>query len=184
VQAEAGTRVMSTAVVDPGQTEDAFAALWLQVGYVMVGALSHRFDDRFKEVDQRLEAVERGQAVLTERVDVLTERVDVLTERVDVLTERVDGLTVRMDKVEQRLDKVEQRLDKVEQRLDKVEVRLENLEHGQTEIRDRLDRLENATMRGFERIEVALESLRGLVLSSERNAPPPPPVPRPRQKGR
>jgi len=168
---------VSTTVVEPERTDDPFAALWLQVGYHMVGALGHRFDNQFTTVDRRLVQLERGQAVLTERVDDLTERMDGLTTRMDVLTVRVDGLTTRMDKVEQRLDKVEQRLDK-------VEVRLENLEHGQIELRDRVDRLENATLRGFERIEVKLDALRGLILRSEQLAAPPPPVPRPRPKGR
>lgn len=146
---------MST-LVESERTDDAFADLWLQVGYHMVGALGHRFDGQFTTLDQRLGQVERGQAVLTERVD---------------------GLTVRMDRVEQRMNRVEQRLDKVEHRL-------ENLESGQAELRDRLDRLEYATLRGFERIEVKLDALRGMILRSEEQAPPPRPVPRPRAKGR
>ena len=92
---------MSTVVESPVAADDAFATMWLQVGYHMVGALDHRFSGKSSSVDRRLENLERGQVALTER----------------------------MDGVEQRLDRVEVRLDRVEVRLEGVEVRLEGVEH-------------------------------------------------------
>jgi hypothetical protein len=61
---------------------------------------------------------------------------------------------------------------------------IENVEYSLTNLRDQGDRLANATLRGFERLEVTLEAMRGLILRSEQLAPPPPPVPKPRAKGR
>ncbi|HEX5995771.1 MAG TPA: hypothetical protein VFY84_11570 [Jiangellales bacterium] len=130
---------MSTAVIGfDSQAADGFDAMWLQVGYHMVGALGHRFDEKFDIIDHRLGAVERGQVALTER-----------------------------------MDKVEVRLDGVEQRLDGVERRLGTVEHGQVDLRGQVERLERATMRGFDRIEANLESLRGLILRDERRPPSP-----------
>jgi chromosome segregation ATPase len=175
---------VNTAVVDPERVDEAFSDLWLRVGYHMVGALGHRFDDDVRTTQQRLARVEQSQVVLAERVDGLTVRLDkvelrldTVEQRLDKVEQRLDKVEQRLDKVEQRLDKVEQRLDKVEQRLDKVEQRLEKLEHGQRELSDRVGRLEISMLRGFDRIEASLDVLRGLVLRSEQ--PTAPPAPRP-----
>jgi DNA repair ATPase RecN len=77
-----------------------------------------------KQLVERIELIEKGQARLENRLDTL----DTLENRLDTIENRLDTL-----------DTLENRLDTIENRLDTIENRLDVLENGQTRIELRLE---------------------------------------------
>ena len=93
-------------------------------------------NEKFQElVLQQLYTVTEGQKQLVERIELIEKGQARLENRLDTL----DTLENRLDTLENRLDTIENRLDTIENRLDTIENRLDVLENGQTRIELRLE---------------------------------------------
>ena len=108
----------------------------------MEDRIERRFDQVLSElrgINGRLRAVETYAAVANQRFDNIDQRLDGIDRRLDNVDERFDGIDQRLDNVDERLDGIDQRLDNIDQRLDGVDERLDGIDERLDGIDERLD---------------------------------------------
>jgi chromosome segregation ATPase len=87
-------------------------------------------------------ALRRGQEELHHRLDGIDARLDRQDARFDGMDGRLDGIDTRLDGIDTRLDGIDTRLDRQDARFDRIDARFDKMESDNSEIRVRLDRME------------------------------------------
>jgi chromosome segregation ATPase len=78
-------------------------------------------EERFVQIEQKLDRVEQ-------RVERVEQKVDRLEQRVERVEQKVDRLEQRVERVEQRVERVDQKVDRLAADVSTVAVRLEDLD--------------------------------------------------------
>ena len=131
----------------------------------MEDRIERRFDQVLSElhgINGRLRAVETHAAVANQRFDNIDQRLDGIDRRLDNVDERFDGIDQRLDNVDERLDGIDQRLDNVDQRLDGIDRRLDNVDERFDGIDQRLDNVDERLDGIDQRLDNVDERLDGI----------------------
>jgi chromosome segregation ATPase len=95
-----------------------------------------------EELHHRLDGIDARLDRQDARFDGMDGRLDGIDTRLDGIDTRLDGIDTRLDGIDTRLDGIDTRLDRQDARFDRIDARFDKMESDNSEIRVRLDRME------------------------------------------
>jgi chromosome segregation ATPase len=110
-----------------------WGGIWFNRKFMTIDVKFQRFDDKFKEVDARLDKHEVKIENLNKHVVEIDKRLCVVEVKVDNLTKDVEAIDKKIDKmdheIKQQFEKVDEKLEKMDQKfkeqLEKMELKFE-----------------------------------------------------------
>jgi len=99
-----------------------------------------------KNIDKRLETVEKRLNVIAERLETVEKRLNVIAERLETVEKRLNVIEERLDTIEKRLDALEERMNCIEVRMDNMEARMDKFDERQNKFEERLDQMHDETV--------------------------------------